>query len=81
MAWRARVLLVEDEPRVRRVLRLALEDEGYEVVEAATGGPGLHRARRGDPDVVLLDLMLPGHRRLLGLPGDPARRATCRSSW
>ena len=36
-----RVLLVEDDPRVRRVLRLALEDEGYHVSESANGEQGL----------------------------------------
>jgi DNA-binding response OmpR family regulator len=55
-----RVLLVEDDPRVRRVLRLALEDEGYLVSEAGNGGAGMAAMRDGHPpDVVLLDLMLP----------------------
>ncbi len=54
-----RVLLIEDDPRVRRVLRLALEDEGYDVSEAAAGDQGLEALGREDPDVVLLDLMLP----------------------
>ena len=52
-------LLVEDDPRVRRVLHLALKDEGYSVVEAATGDAGLQAVAGGGPDVVLLDLMLP----------------------
>ena len=53
------VLLVEDDARVRRVLRLALEDEGFEVAEAATGEEGLESCHRAGPDIVLLDLMLP----------------------
>jgi DNA-binding response OmpR family regulator len=53
------LLLVDDEPRIRRVLRLALEDEGYEVAEAANGYDALAALRRIQPDVVLLDLMLP----------------------
>jgi len=53
------LLLVDDEPRIRRVLRLALEDEGYEVAEAANGLDALTALRRQPPDVVLLDIMLP----------------------
>ena len=53
------LLLVDDEPRIRRVLRLALEDEGYLVAEAANGLEALSALRREPPDVVLLDLMLP----------------------
>ena len=53
------VLLVEDDPRIRRVLHLALQDEGYDVMEAATGDEGLRVLTGCDPDVVLLDLMLP----------------------
>ena len=53
------LLLVDDEPRIRRVLRLALEDEGYQVAEAANGFDALAALRREPPDVVLLDLMLP----------------------
>ncbi|MEU4602779.1 response regulator transcription factor [Kribbella sp. NPDC023972] len=53
------LLLVDDEPRIRRVLRLALEDEGYQVAEAANGYDALATLRREPPDVVLLDLMLP----------------------
>jgi DNA-binding response OmpR family regulator len=54
-----RVLLVEDDAKVRRVLRLALEDEWSSVVEAADGGQCLTDLAEVDPDVVLLDLMLP----------------------
>jgi DNA-binding response OmpR family regulator len=55
-----RVLLIEDDARIRRVLRLALQDEGYDVTEAADGEQGLEELARDEPDVVLLDLMLPG---------------------
>lgn len=54
------MLLVEDDPRVRRVLRLALQDEGYQVTEAEDGEQGLVELGANQPDVVLLDLMLPG---------------------
>ncbi|MDQ3764542.1 MAG: response regulator transcription factor [Actinomycetota bacterium] len=56
------LLLVEDDVRVRQALALALADEGYRVIEAATGEQALQRLAGGqpEPDVVLLDLMLPG---------------------
>jgi DNA-binding response OmpR family regulator len=54
-----RLLLVEDDPRIRSMLRLALTDEGYDVTEAATGGEGLQGVADATPDVVLLDLILP----------------------
>ena len=54
-----RVLLIEDDPRVLRVLRFLLEQEGYVVLEARSGSEGLARAREFVPEVVLLDLGLP----------------------
>jgi DNA-binding response OmpR family regulator len=54
-----RVLLVEDDERIRQALGLALADEGYDVVETATGEEALELVDP-DLDVVLLDLMLPG---------------------
>jgi two-component system, OmpR family, response regulator MtrA len=56
------LLLVEDDPRIREALRLALTDEGYRVIEAGTGEQALALLASGGPgpDVVLLDLMLPG---------------------
>lgn len=53
------VLLIEDDARLRRALRLALQDEGYAVREAENGRTGLELMRAEPPDVVLLDLMLP----------------------
>ncbi len=53
------VLLVEDDARVRRMLRLALQDEGYDVQEAEHGEGGLRALGQHDPDVVLLDVLLP----------------------
>src|SRR4051794_21850387 len=54
-----RVLLVEDDERIRQALGLALADEGYDVVETATGEEALELVDP-DLDVVLLHLMLPG---------------------
>lgn len=53
------VLLVEDEPQMRRFLRVALEGSGYRYLEAATGQEGLALAVQHRPDVILLDLGLP----------------------
>ena len=55
----ARVLVVDDEPGIRRVLTGYLEAAGFEVSEAATGEDAVARVRRSAPDVVLLDVMLP----------------------
>lgn len=56
----ARVLVVEDNPDLAFGLRNNLEIEGYIVEVAETGPAGLERAREGNPDIVILDLMLPG---------------------
>ncbi len=53
------VLLVEDEPQMRRFLRVALEGAGYRYLEAATGQEGLNLAAQHRPQVILLDLGLP----------------------
>ena len=56
----ARILAIEDDERIRSAMRLALEDEGYEVHEAASGEQALQLMPVADPDVVLIDVMLPG---------------------
>jgi two-component system KDP operon response regulator KdpE len=53
------ILLIEDEPQMRRFLRITLEGYGYRFVEAATAHEGLIQAATRNPDVVLLDLGLP----------------------
>jgi DNA-binding response OmpR family regulator len=55
-----RILTVEDDERIQAAMRLALEDEGYTVVEAASGEEALDIFGRRPADVVLIDLMLPG---------------------
>ncbi len=60
----ARVLIVEDQPKLLQTLRLGLEAEGYDVVEAATGPDGYRSALGGAVDLVVLDLMLPGRHGL-----------------
>jgi two-component system phosphate regulon response regulator PhoB len=57
---RERILLIEDEPDIAEVLQYNLEKEGFAVETAHRGDSGLEAIRRGAPDLVLLDLMLPG---------------------
>src|SRR5215212_4125607 len=54
------VLIVDDEPNIRRMVGALLSSEGYEVRDAADGAAGVARAAESVPDVVLLDLMMPG---------------------
>src|ERR1700752_3216767 len=56
-----RVLLVEDEPRLLATLSMGLKAEGFVVVAVGTGVEGLHEATASVFDVVVLDIMLPGH--------------------
>jgi two-component system KDP operon response regulator KdpE len=54
-----RVLVVDDEPQIRRLLRVSLAAQGYHIVEAGTGEQALTRAATEHPDLVILDLGLP----------------------
>ena len=54
-----RILVIEDDPVLQQALGLNLKREGYEVLGAADGLSGLHMARETQPDLVILDLMLP----------------------
>jgi two-component system phosphate regulon response regulator PhoB len=55
-----RVLVIDDEAPIRLLCRVNLEAEGMDVLEAADGPSGLDAAREHVPDVVLLDVMMPG---------------------
>jgi DNA-binding response OmpR family regulator len=55
-----RILIVEDDPSVLRATSYILEKEGYEVISAQNGLEGLKKARESNPDLLLLDVMLPG---------------------
>lgn len=72
-----RILLVEDDPAIRSVLREFLSEEGFEVRGAADGRAGIHAARTIHPDLIVMDLMLPildGVSATRQLKDDPATR-------
>lgn len=53
------VLVIDDEPAIRRFLRVTLSSQGYRVIEAAAGQQGVSKAVAGKPDLIILDLGLP----------------------
>lgn len=55
-----KILLVEDEAPIRMFTKINLENEGFQIVEAESGEQGVELARSEHPDIVILDLMLPG---------------------
>lgn len=59
MSQPATLLVIDDEPQIRKFLRISLASQGYKVLEAATGAEGLAQAALGKPDLVVLDLGLP----------------------
>jgi CheY-like chemotaxis protein/two-component sensor histidine kinase len=72
-----RLLVIDDEPAARYVLRQALRDTGASVIEAEDGESGLERALDGRPDLIFLDLRLPGidgYEVLEQLTSEPATR-------
>jgi DNA-binding response OmpR family regulator len=54
-----RVLLVDDDPEIIDAIRFALEAKGYQIFIARDGNQGLAMAEREDPDLVILDMMMP----------------------
>ena len=72
-----RILLVDDEPSILKVVGRRLELAGYEVVTALDGEEGLSKAKLGRPDAIILDLMMPklnGFEVCAQLKGDPAHQ-------
>jgi two-component system KDP operon response regulator KdpE len=55
-----RILVVDDEPQIRRIMRTTLTGAGYEVDDAKTGEEALEKLREYHPDLVLLDMNMPG---------------------
>lgn len=71
------VLIIEDDEDTRSIYRSALEKHGYRVVVATQGAEGVHLARRGLPDLILLDIRMPvmdGYGAARYLKSDPATR-------
>lgn len=55
----SRVLIIDDEPQIRRFLRISLGSQGYDVIEASSGAAGLSEASTYPPNLIILDLGLP----------------------
>lgn len=73
-----RILIVDDEPHIVELVRVCLEDPGFEILEARDGETGLAMARQILPDVVLLDVMMPrmdGYAVCRALKEDPRTSA------
>lgn len=73
-----KILIIEDEPDIREILQYSLERDGFEVALASDGLAGLNMIRKRAPDLLVLDLMLPGIDGLeicRRLKGDPVTRS------
>ncbi len=70
-----RILIVDDDPLIRHIVVTALAKDGYEIVEADSGAEGLARASTNQPDLILLDVMMPdvdGYEVCFKLRSNPA---------
>jgi CheY-like chemotaxis protein len=73
-----RILIIEDQAMISNMLKIRLEANGYEVITAADGQEGLEKARRENPNLILLDIMLPkmdGYKVCQLLKSDPKYRS------
>ena len=59
MSQTATILVIDDEPQIRKFLRISLASQGYKVIEAGTGNEGLAQAALSKQDLLVLDLGLP----------------------
>src|SRR5512136_798157 len=73
-----KILVVDDEPNIVKLVESRLRANGYDVVSAANGSQGLERARQEKPDLILLDIMMPemnGEAVLIEIKKDPATKS------
>ena len=79
-----RILIVEDQADIRDLIRMSLEHGDFEIHEAEDGDQGLQMAQRLAPDLVLLDVMMPGQLNGLAvckrLKADPSQKPSCRQA-
>jgi len=71
----SRILIADDEPHIRKLVSFTLGNRGYEVLQAEDGGQALEMARAEQPDLILLDVMMPvmtGYDVLREVKADPA---------
>ena len=69
-----KILVVDDNPEIRRLLLLHLKQSGYDTVEAATGREGVEKTRATHPDLIIMDLAMPdgtGAEAIVSLKADP----------
>jgi two-component system KDP operon response regulator KdpE len=59
MAQSTKILIIDDEAAIRRLLKVSLKSQGYSIVEAASGKEGIEKAAMSHPDLIILDLGLP----------------------
>ncbi len=72
-----KILLVEDNSEIRKMLALRLEQSGYDTVEAGNGHEALTQARASTPNLIIMDLAMPhatGDEAILSLKADPLTR-------
>ena len=55
-----KILIADDEDNIRELVRVSLEDEGFELYEARDGNEAVEKARQIKPDLIVLDVMMPG---------------------
>ena len=71
----SRILIADDEPHIRKLVSFTLGNRGYEIVQACDGGEAVTLAGQTQPDLILLDVMMPvmtGYDALRVLKADPA---------